>query len=378
VLWTVVLVQSVFLWLFFSIFKRAWELRAVRDRRLLGLPRAARVQKLWGVLRAVVRLASTARIEPGCSVSGLDAGATEKSVHWRAGWENVAHSREVRKDALSKREFDFGSVIVRALGPVLFSVVFLLVTFEIRCFYVVALPWFQLDPKVHLGVVLPTASLSARCLFDYACVSFTDPGAPDIEAPLDLEFGERGVVPLSAWCTKCDGPKPPRCHHCRVCRRCVLKMDHHCMFVNNCVGLRNHRNFCFFVWNVAFGSCLIAAFLAPQLLTALRGISTIGPSPVPVPVPRRVHVIVAFLLDVVAACLLVPFSCFHFQLALRNETTIERESRIKQRGLGEQIYDRGVLHNFVDFLGVPLVCHRWRIGASLSSFVGSGARKRKV
>ncbi|CAP34017.2 Protein CBG15806 [Caenorhabditis briggsae] len=29
-------------------------------------------------------------------------------------------------------------------------------------------------------------------------------------------------------CTRCDSLRPPRAHHCRVCKRCIRKMDHHC------------------------------------------------------------------------------------------------------------------------------------------------------
>ncbi|OZC08972.1 DHHC zinc finger domain protein [Onchocerca flexuosa] len=28
-------------------------------------------------------------------------------------------------------------------------------------------------------------------------------------------------------CTRCESYRPPRAHHCRICRRCVRKMDHH-------------------------------------------------------------------------------------------------------------------------------------------------------
>ena len=37
-------------------------------------------------------------------------------------------------------------------------------------------------------------------------------------------------------CPKCCSIKPERAHHCSVCQRCIRKMDHHCPWVNNCVG----------------------------------------------------------------------------------------------------------------------------------------------
>ncbi|KAJ6773007.1 PROTEIN S-ACYLTRANSFERASE 16-RELATED [Salix koriyanagi] len=44
-------------------------------------------------------------------------------------------------------------------------------------------------------------------------------------------------------CDKCCTYKPPRAHHCRICRRCVLRMDHHCLWINNCVGYWNYKAF---------------------------------------------------------------------------------------------------------------------------------------
>uniref|UniRef100_A0A8C3HK90 Palmitoyltransferase n=1 Tax=Chrysemys picta bellii TaxID=8478 RepID=A0A8C3HK90_CHRPI len=45
------------------------------------------------------------------------------------------------------------------------------------------------------------------------------------------------------WCTKCQLIRPPRAGHCRLCGICVRRLDHHCVWINNCVGERNHRAF---------------------------------------------------------------------------------------------------------------------------------------
>eukprot|EP00977_Amphora_coffeiformis_P003451 scaffold638_cov168-Amphora_coffeaeformis.AAC.33 len=80
----------------------------------------------------------------------------------------------------------------------------------------------------------------------------TDPGAvpPDAQ-PLNVNESLSGdEAPLVAkktpqgmrLCRRCKAYKPARAHHCSVCRRCIIKMDHHCpWYVVNC---RHEMNRC--------------------------------------------------------------------------------------------------------------------------------------
>ncbi|XP_059693994.1 palmitoyltransferase ZDHHC23 isoform X1 [Haemorhous mexicanus] len=45
------------------------------------------------------------------------------------------------------------------------------------------------------------------------------------------------------WCTKCQLLRPARAGHCRLCGRCVRRLDHHCVWINSCVGEQNHQAF---------------------------------------------------------------------------------------------------------------------------------------
>lgn len=62
------------------------------------------------------------------------------------------------------------------------------------------------------------------------------------------------------YCSTCHIWRVPRLSHCSICGTCVLSHDHHCIFLNNCVGVRNYRHFLWFLLTVTILSVYLAAF----------------------------------------------------------------------------------------------------------------------
>ncbi|KAF7261020.1 hypothetical protein EG68_01646 [Paragonimus skrjabini miyazakii] len=54
------------------------------------------------------------------------------------------------------------------------------------------------------------------------------------------------------FCKHCLLEQPLRCRHCPDCNRCVIKFDHHCPWISNCIGERNHSSFVVFLILQAF------------------------------------------------------------------------------------------------------------------------------
>ncbi|XP_055501527.1 palmitoyltransferase ZDHHC5-A-like [Leucoraja erinacea] len=124
---------------------------------------------------------------------------------------------------------------------------------------------------VNVSLLFPIAAgiLFVSCFTSFIITSFMDPGILQGSVISVRQSFDPKVVTVSGkvyylkWCQVCQFYRPPRCSHCRLCDVCIEDFDHHCKWVNNCVGRRNYRFFFFFVFFLAvymltiLGSCIM-------------------------------------------------------------------------------------------------------------------------
>lgn len=69
------------------------------------------------------------------------------------------------------------------------------------------------------------------------------------------------------YCYDCHLYKPDLGYHCRACRHCVYNFDHHCPYVDKCIGRNNYRTFISFLLYATVASGL--NFIFPLLSIAI-------------------------------------------------------------------------------------------------------------
>lgn len=80
------------------------------------------------------------------------------------------------------------------------------------------------------------------------CLASAGSPVPLIDTmPEFLQYQNNGYK----YCHTCRVIRPPSASHCSSCDCCVLKLDHHCPFVNNCVGQGNYVYFVSFLISAA-------------------------------------------------------------------------------------------------------------------------------
>ncbi|XP_070508799.1 palmitoyltransferase Hip14 [Chironomus tepperi] len=232
--------------------------------------------------------------------------------------------------------------------------------------------WFYITWLVYFTPIVPALTtflflMSSGGLWYFFLKSWRgDPGVirPTMEQRFRtiIELSERGGSGFepSAFCSACLVRRPVRSKHCSVCDRCVARLDHHCPWVGNCIGAKNHIHFIGFLlmliimcsWMMYGGfiyySSNCGIIYEDGLWAALLIVNSCTPWVGWIMLNASLHFIWVTILLI----------CQKYQIVCLGMTTNERMNRDRYRHFiakgGKSPFDRGPWKNLVDFFECKL------------------------
>ncbi|KAK9463690.1 DHHC palmitoyltransferase-domain-containing protein [Lipomyces oligophaga] len=215
-----------------------------------------------------------------------------------------------------------------------------LALFGLFCGY--CIPWISKNISVAIPTIMCYLTiLNTISLFK---ISFTDPGMLPLGTHFDYslfpslddagspcyiigspckQFSSKtsqDLVLAIKFCTTCQIWRTARASHCKKCNRCIDRLDHHCIWLNCCIGRCNYRYFMTYISTAAVLGALVSVF------SLLKVFSDPSHNFCCVSFHAISQSKIAFAVGVIASVIsLFPFSLciFHFMLMMNGETTRE-------------------------------------------------------
>jgi hypothetical protein len=89
-----------------------------------------------------------------------------------------------------------------------------------------------------VGILLYTVTMGS-----FGLTGLLDPG-------INHPYGHFEPLVSEAYCSKCQSPRIPSSEHCDICGVCIRQRDHHCPWMNKCIGENNVLPFYLFIAGV--------------------------------------------------------------------------------------------------------------------------------
>ncbi|KAF3500057.1 hypothetical protein F2Q69_00039767, partial [Brassica cretica] len=203
---------------------------------------------------------------------------------------------------------------------------------------------FAYIPGYYIGEVHKYMSFGAVMIgvLLFLLTSFCDPGTVNAKnvSQYVSAYPYDDIIYSEKECPTCKIPKPARSKHCSICNRCVARFDHHCGWMNNCIGEKNTKYFmAFLLWHFLlclYGAVAIGFILAGRvkelrivhILTTFYGIKNSFRSLAPRVLQWLVGTyntqILLLVFFALISLLLAGFFAYHLNLCLTNTTTNEK------------------------------------------------------
>lgn len=206
------------------------------------------------------------------------------------------------------------------------------------------LPFPAVVPVTILFLLCGSATLTLKII-----TSLSANEDPAIYAPMKSKgmlFATRYDHHTQTVCNHCRQVVARSCRHCSQCDKCVVGFDHHCRWLNHCIGSRNYRYFFTFLtmtvltvlFQVGIGLFLFIDGLMHKdvyrnALTRLYSFDDGSRSQWP---PVDVYLAFLFIIIVLQGAVVVAAGnlwCFHVYLFVTDQTTLQwiklREERLR-------------------------------------------------
>ncbi|CAI2368036.1 unnamed protein product [Moneuplotes crassus] len=136
----------------------------------------------------------------------------------------------------------------------------LVVLLEITTFGLFIVPYLQKMLSTQLFVIILAiwVSLYLINLVLVLATMLKDPTDPKV-----YEYRKDQSIVTNKYCDYCASYTELKAKHCRSCERCVKDFDHHCIWLNNCIGHNNYRYFfsCLMLYTVLSYAFIIVSIL---------------------------------------------------------------------------------------------------------------------
>lgn len=125
------------------------------------------------------------------------------------------------------------------------------------CFKFIFLFFLFLLQTISVVIILPysnslyryelSLSLFITIIITFFVLHYSDPTYTNLKMEKSfLKLALEGE-PLTNICPYCSIYKSKMSRHCYTCNKCIEDFDHHCLWIDNCIGKRNYNLFLIFL-----------------------------------------------------------------------------------------------------------------------------------
>ncbi|KAH6772219.1 DHHC-type zinc finger family protein [Perilla frutescens var. hirtella] len=184
--------------------------------------------------------------------------------------------------------------------------------------------------------------LENTSLDSFPSIEWIANATPGLTLPRTKDVIVNGHTVKVKYCDTCLLYRPPRASHCSTCNNCIQRFDHHCPWLNQCIGVRNYGTFILFISTSTILCLYVFTF---SLLNVLKETGQTWTWRV-----MTGDVVLVFLMVYcfITVWFVGGLSLFHYYLIITNQTTYENFRCLY--GHKENPYNRGVMKNVKEIL----------------------------